>query len=143
MTQAGRCPQTAAENIWMTWDMIRELHAAGQDIGGHTVNHPVLAQCSPAEQETEIHAGRQRLQEMLGTAPEAFSYPVGQAHMFTEQTQQLVKAAGYRWAFSFYGNYGTLPLENPFDIPRCSVYYEQPDSLLRSRLILPQIFAAN
>ena len=42
----GRCPTAAVGDMWMTWDMIRELRDAGMSIGGHTVNHPILANLS-------------------------------------------------------------------------------------------------
>ncbi|MCA8984092.1 MAG: polysaccharide deacetylase family protein [Planctomycetaceae bacterium] len=141
LTEAGRCPKTMAETLWMTWDMIRELATAGHDIGGHTVDHPVLAQCSLARQQWEIEESRRRLTAQLGAAPQAFSYPVGQPHMFTEPTQRLLEAAGYRWGFSFYGNYCRLRTGNPYDLPRCAIDFDQPASLFRARLTCPQIFS--
>ena len=38
----------------MTWDMVREMQAAGMTIGGHTVNHPSCSRPSPEGQREEI-----------------------------------------------------------------------------------------
>ncbi|MCA9019848.1 MAG: polysaccharide deacetylase family protein, partial [Planctomycetaceae bacterium] len=45
-TGSGRAPTELAKSLWMTWDMIREMQQAGFDFGGHTVDHPILAQIS-------------------------------------------------------------------------------------------------
>lgn len=141
LTGSGRCPIDSAESIWMTWEMIRELAANGHDIGGHTVTHPVLAQCSSEQQREEILENRNRLTAELGQAPLAFSYPVGQPHMFTETTHTLLSELGYRWGFSFYGNYTRPGAANPFDLPRCAIDYNQPTPLFHARLTMPQIFS--
>ncbi|MCA8989508.1 MAG: polysaccharide deacetylase family protein, partial [Planctomycetaceae bacterium] len=93
-TGAGRAPLELAESLWMTWEMIREMQQAGFDFGGHTVDHPILAQISVDRQRAEIRENRERLIQELGVAPSAFAYPVGQSHMFTEQTMQILKEAG-------------------------------------------------
>lgn len=142
-TQSGRADAKLAENLWMTWDMIQEMHQASMDFGGHTVTHPVLSQMSSTRQHDEIHDCSKRLQEKLGVAPRAFSYPVGQSHMFTEQTKQIVQQAGFRWAFSFYGEHCKVSHQDLFDIPRCAIEYALPSAILNSRLTIPQVFAKN
>src|SRR5438876_11155163 len=74
---SGRFPRHQFDNHWMTWDMIRALRRAGMVIGGHTVNHPVLARLSRAQQADEIlHCGTRIAQE-LREPMRYFSYPVG------------------------------------------------------------------
>jgi len=139
--RSGRTPESLAENLWMNWEMIQEMHQASMGFGGHTVNHPVLSQISPSRQREEIRQCKERLQEQLGVEPQAFSYPVGQAHMFTSQTKQILKEVGFRWAFSFYGNHCKISHSDHFDIPRCAIEYALPNSILNSRLTIPQVFA--
>lgn len=140
-TRAGRCPEGEADGLWVTWEMLREMTAAGQDIGGHTVDHPLLAQCSPDRQRAEIFGGRARLVEQLGIEPLAFAYPVGQSHMFTDVTKQLVEEAGFRYAFSFYGGYDSTGAGDPFDLKRAAVEFAQVRSLFDARVAWPQLFA--
>ncbi len=142
-TGAGRCPPSLAENLRMSWEMIQEMHEASMGFGGHTVNHPILAQISASRQREEIVGCRDRLAEKLGTAPLSFGYPVGQAHMFTSETKQILQEAGYRFAFSFYGNHCKTSHQDWLDIPRCSIEYSLPRAILNSRLTIPQIFAKN
>lgn len=142
-TQTGRADGSLAENLWMSWDMIQEMHEASMRFGGHTVTHPVLSQISTARQQEEIHGCTERLKEKLGVAPQAFGYPVGQSHMFTSKTKQIVEEAGYCWAFSFYGNHCKVLHQDLFDIPRCAIEYGLSPAILNSRLTIPQIFAKN
>ncbi len=142
-TKAGRCPASLAEDLRTNWEMIQEMYKAGMGFGGHTVNHPVLAQIPPSRQREEIAGCRDRLTEKLGTAPLCFGYPVGQAHMFTSETKQILQEEGFRFAFSFYGGYQIPSRQDWLDIPRCSVEYSMPQVILNSRLTIPQIFAKN
>jgi len=140
-TGAGRCPESEAESLWVTWDMLRDMLAAGQEVGGHTVDHPLLANCSPERQRQEIVGGRSRLVEQLGIEPLAFAYPVGQAHMFTEATKQIVAEAGFRYAFSFYGGFDRTGASDLFDLKRAAVEFGQVRSLFDARVVWPQLFA--
>ncbi len=137
----GRCGPELACDLWMTWDMVREVADAGIDIGGHTVTHPILARQDLTRQREEIFGSRQRLEAQLGKAPKAFSYPVGQPDMFTEETKQLVHEAGYQYAFSFYGQYESMVAIDRFNIPRCAVDFDLSPAIFQSRLTLPQVFA--
>ena len=143
LTESGRIPSPFAENLWMTWEMIQEMHRASMGFGGHTKTHPVLAQLNLDRQREEIFGCSQRLTEQLGVAPQAFSYPVGQTHMFSTETKQLVEEAGFRWAFSFYGGHCNGVHKDLYDIPRCAVEYALPSAILNSRLTIPRIFAKN
>jgi peptidoglycan/xylan/chitin deacetylase (PgdA/CDA1 family) len=40
--------------------MVGELRAAGMEIGGHTLTHPILLRVSDAEVRAEIAAGLER-----------------------------------------------------------------------------------
>lgn len=41
-------------------EMVGELRAAGMEIGGHTLTHPILLRVSDAEVRAEIAAGLER-----------------------------------------------------------------------------------
>lgn len=140
-TGSGRCPPETVRSLWMSWDMLRAMRAAGMDVGGHTVNHPILARHTPGEQWQEIQGSKQRIESELGEPIEAFSYPVGQPDSFDATTQDLLRRAGYRWGFSFHGGFVHGAGLNPFSVPRLSMDPHITPSRLASLLTLPQLFA--
>ncbi len=142
-TKSGRCPDSLAGDLWMTWDMVREMAENGMSFGGHTVNHPVLSSLEEDQQEAEILNSGKRIEKEISKFPVAFSYPVGGDSAFTEMTQKLVQKSGYQYAFSYYGGYSSFKQAefNPYDLPRVPVEMDTSLSRFRSILTLPQIFA--
>jgi peptidoglycan/xylan/chitin deacetylase (PgdA/CDA1 family) len=61
----------------MTWEELRELDGAGMDVGGHTVNHAVLANLPLSLARRELAGCRDMLAEHLGRPPRHFAYPNG------------------------------------------------------------------
>lgn len=139
--KTGRCPQAIADELWMSWDMIREMDQAGMGVGGHTVTHPVLANCDPDRQRFEIQTSKQRIEQEIGHDITAFSYPVGQPDSFTHETQAILEEVGYLWGFSFYGGYCPAMRFEQFDLKRMPVEQRLEANLFQSIARLPQIFA--
>jgi peptidoglycan/xylan/chitin deacetylase (PgdA/CDA1 family) len=79
----------------MTWDEVRAVNAAGMDVGGHTVNHAVLANLPLAEARRELAGCRDQLTAQLGKAPRHFAYPNG---YYTPAVQREVAACGFEAA---------------------------------------------
>ncbi|GAO04315.1 polysaccharide deacetylase family protein [Anaeromyxobacter sp. PSR-1] len=79
----------------MTWDEVRALDAAGVDVGGHTVNHAVLANLPLVEARRELAGCRDQLRERIGRAPRHFAYPNG---YYTPAVQRAVAEAGFEAA---------------------------------------------
>lgn len=65
------------DDLMMTSAQVRQLHAAGMEIGGHTVNHPILARLSPQQARREMVDGKDALEALLGTPVRSFAYPNG------------------------------------------------------------------
>jgi hypothetical protein len=120
-TGAGRCPVDVASEMWMTWDMVRDLRDAGMAVGGHTVNHPVLAGMTRAAQEREIADCAARLYAELGEPMRWFAYPVGAADAFNQDTRHALAAAGVELAFTYYGGHRRYDDWDPYDVRRISV----------------------
>lgn len=120
-TGSGRASSVDARPIWMTWDMIREMKAAGMTIGGHTVRHCVLARLARDEQEKEIDACARRLREELDVSMDAFAYPVGTRDAFDQTTKDVLREKGVRVAFSYYGGVPRLRRLDPYDVPRIPI----------------------
>ena len=84
----------------LRWEQVAELHAAGVDIGAHTVNHPILSCLPPDTAWDEIAGSKRMIEERLQTPVRHFAYPNGTVHDFDETTQRLVERAGFASAVS-------------------------------------------
>ena len=96
----------------LTPSQLRALHAAGVEIGGHTVTHPDLTTLSPARRREELAACRERLEEIVDAPVDTAAYPFGAADA---DTRAACAAAGYRAAVRIFG-LGSW--SDPFDLPR-------------------------
>lgn len=140
-TGSGRCGSDTGRDFWMTWDMLREMHAAGMTIGGHTITHPVLA-CASREQQLEEIAGcGKRLYEEIGEPMRYFSYPVGGIESFNASTRDILREVGIHYAFSYYGGYRRFGDWDNYDVRRIAVETELTTDWFRSIVSLPGIFA--
>ncbi|QDU52387.1 polysaccharide deacetylase family protein [Gimesia panareensis] len=141
VTGTGRCPAEIADQVWMDWEMVREMSEAGMDLGGHTVNHPVLANHPEETQQHEVSHCKHRIETEINRSISAFSYPVGAQHSFNQLTRECLEQAGYRWGFSYYGGYSSLGDHDPWDLPRIAIESESPAELFRSSVSFPQVFS--
>jgi peptidoglycan/xylan/chitin deacetylase (PgdA/CDA1 family) len=80
---------------YMTWDQLRELKAAGIEVGAHTVNHIDLSKATEAVQHAEIFGSKATIDQKLGGGTVSFCYPSGK---FNPMSKSLVKSAGYKTA---------------------------------------------
>lgn len=140
-TGSGRCPKAEANDLWMTWDMIREMRQGGMSFGAHTETHQLLARLQPEEQDREIRRSKCRLEVQLNESITAFSYPVGKPGAFDEVTRACLQDHGFRWAFSYYGGYADYRGYDRLDMPRVAVEVETGESMFRSMTSLPRVFA--
>lgn len=78
----------------LDWDGLRQILAAGHDVGAHTVSHVSLAHESAETVAGEVHDSVARIAEMTGQAPVLYAYPYGEAAHFTSEIIRPVRAAG-------------------------------------------------
>lgn len=137
---SGRCDPSLVRDDWLTWEMVRELRDAGMEIGGHSVDHPVLAHLSADQQRAQIATCGRRLAEELGQPMRMFSYPVGLPGSFNASTKAALREAGVQLAFGYHGGYarGGQPFDR-LDVPRATGGMEP--QILAATLALPQLFA--
>jgi peptidoglycan/xylan/chitin deacetylase (PgdA/CDA1 family) len=99
-----------------TWvmdaDAVRRLHAAGVEIGGHTVSHPDLTTLGFDAARDELESGRRELEALLDAPVRSAAYPYGRA---TAETVQACAAAGFHAACRTSGNGAH---ERRLDFPR-------------------------
>ncbi len=88
--------------LYMTWDEARALQAGGVELGGHTVNHHILAKLTPEVQAREIEGGAASMRRELGRALPTFAYPWGRRWDFDAHSIEAAKASGFRCAVTMH-----------------------------------------
>ncbi|MBT9465183.1 polysaccharide deacetylase family protein [Hydrogenophaga sp.] len=96
---------------------LRDLHARGFGIGGHSVTHPILSRCTERQAYEEIAGAREQLESLIRGKVVAFAYPNGAPGKdFGPEHIEMVRRAGYRYAFTTLrgvASAGTSPLQIP------------------------------
>lgn len=102
----------------LDWPRLRELAAAGVELGAHSHTHPDLRALAPAQLIDELSLPARIIEEQTGFHPTAYAYPSGLANATVRsRTAALYEVAcgtglGY-WT-------GREPLH---DLPRLDAYY--------------------
>lgn len=99
---------------------LHRLAQAGIDVGGHTVNHPILAKLPEDEARREIVDGAGWLARVVGRQPVSFAYPNGRPGLdFNAVHMRIARDAGFELAVST--EWGCATRESdPFALPRVS-----------------------
>ena len=96
---------------------IRELAAAGLEIGSHGATHRSLPELRDEDLAAETRGSRQQLERLVGAPVVSFSYPYG---AWDARAAAAVKEAGYRAATVIRGGL-VADLEEPFRLRRVAV----------------------
>lgn len=92
---------TIPEGLMMTEQQVRELRAAGMEVGGHTVTHPILTRVSDEDAREEISNGRRILEVITGAPVTLFAYPNGKPKRdFGARHVSMVRELGFSAAVS-------------------------------------------
>jgi peptidoglycan/xylan/chitin deacetylase (PgdA/CDA1 family) len=117
---AERILQRPLPRLMMTVEQVRELDAAGMDVGAHTCSHPILSRSDDLVAQREIGDSRAQLQDWLGHAPVSFAYPNGRPGVdYAPRHVMMVRDAGFQvgvstaWASARTG-------ADPMQLPRLS-----------------------
>lgn len=86
-------------DLMMTSEQLQKHHAAGMEIGGHTVSHPILANLDAEQVRQELKENKKVLNDLLGVEPRFFAYPNGKTGKdYLPEQVSLIKEAGYQAA---------------------------------------------
>jgi peptidoglycan/xylan/chitin deacetylase (PgdA/CDA1 family) len=86
-------------DLMMNSAQVRLLHNSGMEIGGHTVNHPILARLDDSTARAEIADGRDALEGIIRAPVRLFAYPNGKPSQdYLLQHVQMVKTLGFEAA---------------------------------------------
>ncbi len=102
---------------YMSWDQLRELHAAGVSIGSQTHSHPHMPRDSVTENLEELRVSNERFREELGVTPDIIAYPYGE---YSLAVRDAAKESGF--AFGFGQHSGAIHyLQDMYYLPRFSM----------------------
>ena len=116
---------------------LREIHANGMEIGGHSRSHCRLAEAPVSELAIETAGCRGDLENVLGEPVESFSYPHGSCN---RAVIEAVRDAGYRHACSVDNGFAWQN-NDPFRLRRVTVYGGDTRSAFARKLIHPDACA--
>lgn len=113
----GAHEEGGALDTMLDWDQVRELAAAGTEIGGHSHTHPQLDQLTADRLWFETLRCKEIVTEELGTRPVSFAYPYGYS---SRRVRRTVRAAGFAQALAV-GNALARRRQGPYALERVTV----------------------
>jgi peptidoglycan/xylan/chitin deacetylase (PgdA/CDA1 family) len=94
-------PVALPDDLMMRSAQVRQLHAAGMEIGGHTVDHPILARLELARARREMAEGKEALEGLIGETVRTFAYPNGKPGQdYLAEHARLAREIGFESAVS-------------------------------------------
>ena len=118
------------EEPMMSAGQIKELAAAGFEIGSHTMTHRRLTEAPDDKLREELIDSKHVLEDIIGKEVAAFSYPYGD---YDSRVLEAVVAAGYKSAVTT--KLGVLvPTTGIFEIPRVNVRWNAVGPLLMRKI---------
>lgn len=105
----------------MNWQQLREMQAAGFEIGSHGVLHRMLSKLSKPELEIELRDSKTTLELELGNRATLLAYPVGGDRAFDARVMAATQAAGYELACSYICGTNPQPIINRYALYRLPV----------------------
>lgn len=89
------------DDLMLNSDQLKQLLDNGMEIGGHTVNHPILATMEKSEVKKEILENKIFLENTLKTKIRFFAYPNGKpGEDYLPNQIEIIKDCGYEAAVS-------------------------------------------
>jgi peptidoglycan/xylan/chitin deacetylase (PgdA/CDA1 family) len=86
---------TPTERRFALWPELREMAAAGMEIGSHSLEHRRLTELDEEQVRRDARQSRAELEEKLGRPVQFFAYPYNSHRM---RLRSLIEGAGYRAA---------------------------------------------
>jgi peptidoglycan/xylan/chitin deacetylase (PgdA/CDA1 family) len=115
------------QNLMLTSDQLKSLsNESGIEIGGHSVNHPILTKIVPIDWQSEIKDCKTQLESIIEKPVRYFAYPNGKLDIdFDKQHALFVKECGYEAALST--NWGCVShTSDLFLLPRFTPWDKTP-----------------
>jgi peptidoglycan/xylan/chitin deacetylase (PgdA/CDA1 family) len=129
----GTGDERPCERLFINRAELKEMTENGMAVGSHTHSHPLLSHLTAERQFEELCVSKQMLEKDLGIEIQSLAYPVGAPDSFNEQTQEALRKAGYRIAFSFHGGKNVAGRTSRYNVRRHHVGVGDGEPLFRVR----------
>jgi peptidoglycan/xylan/chitin deacetylase (PgdA/CDA1 family) len=127
---AEKSPYDLPDNLMMRREQVRQLQAAGMEIGGHTVTHPILATLERDAAIREIIQGKEILEEIIGEDLKLFAYPNGKPGVdYLPEHVEMVRRSGFEAAVSTVAGISEKRT-NPHELRRFTPWDNTPNRFL-------------
>lgn len=127
-------PQGFPQRPLMNEAALKEIVAAGMEIGSHGWAHRDLTACAESELAEEFVRSREEIRRRLGIPADVFSYPYGR---YSRRHFPLLAQAGYRGAVTIFSGEPTVT-HAPYAMRRVLVH--DGDTAWRFRLKLSPLY---
>ena len=111
--------------MFMNWDDVLRMEAAGIQFGSHGHSHCILPRAEMNIARKELEQSKSIMEAKLGKEVSAFSYPNGD---FNEEVVGMVRDSGYRIAFGT-ENGRVSWQDNPYKLKRVNVHEDMTRSI--------------
>jgi peptidoglycan/xylan/chitin deacetylase (PgdA/CDA1 family) len=109
---------SAGELRPLKWEQMREMQAAGIEIGAHTYSHPNLIRLTLADARRELQISKDVLEDRLASPIDLMAYPFGKPRrQFDHTTADLAREVGYTHAASILFR-GVQLRDSEYSLPR-------------------------
>lgn len=133
----SQCPVTLPSDLMLNNDAIISMVQAGVDIGGHTVNHPILAKLSSDEALQEIVDSKETLESITNQKIKHFAYPNGKLNQdYHIEHSIMVKNIGFEAAVTTEWGVSSFKSDK-FQLARFTPWDNTPEKFML-RLLLNQ-----
>mgnify|MGYP001313135962 CR=1 FL=1 len=108
------------EDLYLSFDEIKEISEMGFEIGSHGVSHTLLSRLDKQKQKEELSCSKKFLENLISKDINSFCYPYGGKKSYNQDTLKLLKEVNYHNAISVEQrniNKETIK-NNLFEIPR-------------------------
>ena len=123
----------------MTWSQLREMHAAGFEIGSHGVHHRMLAKLSRDRMKDEVRQSKATLDRELDAPASLMSYPVGGDRAFDAEVMNATRDAGFQLAVCYICGTNPQPASNRYALHRLPVERMMGPGWFAAMLALPSL----
>ena len=109
-----------AEDLYLSFDEIKQISEMGFEIGSHGVTHTLLSRLDKNSQKEELSSSKKFLEKLISKNIDSFCYPYGGKKSYNKHTLELLKELNYHNAISVEKsniNFETIK-NNLYEIPR-------------------------
>jgi peptidoglycan/xylan/chitin deacetylase (PgdA/CDA1 family) len=122
--------QSLPSDLMMSTGQVRQLCAAGMEVGAHTVTHPILAELDAERAGSEIRDSKRRLEAITGKPVTLFAYPNGKpGRDYRREHVEMVRGLGFEAAVSTAWGIARSA-SDPYQLPRFTPWDRSPPKFI-------------